>query len=205
MKISGLLLLIFFCTNVWGEQTTTNHNFTVLLETRAGSYTLKVRAPKDHIALASAALFGVYNKKVKKFFAATVLETGLSTRDIPAQEYTVATERKTYPLHIGLVDPTYVLIAIQATRHVYSTSATREVIYEGNNERLKEMPAVKYLVKFKSGQKTVLLNTHDVELGRIALDIAARLYQHGHEYVGVEVPSRSPRTTQGSCKSLFTH
>lgn len=177
--------------------------FTVLLNTNKNSYTISVRAPKDHIALASVVLGGIYHKHMGKVIDATVLETQLSTNDLRAITYFVETDTKRYNLYLNLLDPNYVLTAIQASRHLLSRTTTRQVIYSIDELALKEMPAVKYTIKFKNLNRSVLLNTNDVELGKIALEIAAQMSKHRNDYVGIEGPPM--RRVSVTCQSLLNY
>lgn len=202
--ILALVLVSTFLTSfsrAHAKNDPTSKTFNVSVKTIKGERIFTVRAPKDYIALDSVAVGGVYRKALGKFIEATVLETNLSTRDLPARDFYVATDKKEYHLYLNSLNPDYVLLAIQASRHLMSKASTREASYLGGKTRLKEKPPVKYTIKFKSFQKSVLLNTHDAELGRIALEIAARMSDRAEEFVEVDY-KRAPSAAM-NCQSLM--
>ncbi len=176
--------------------------FHVKVESVRGEQVFPIRAPTPSVALDSIFVAAIYNKSMGKIYRATVLETDLSTDDIPKSEFYVETDYKSYRLFLGIANPEFVLTAIQASKYLMSISATRNVTYRYNNKTLKAMEPVKFILKLKNKQMTYLLNTDQPELTRFALEGAVIISKYRNDFVSMSIPKLENKRTM-ICKNLF--
>jgi hypothetical protein len=158
--------------------------YRVQVDSRIGPRVYEVSAPTDAMALDSVYIAVIYSGFHAQPFTATVLETGLSTKDIPYRTFRIQTARKYYELAVHTVNIKYAMTVIEATRALLSTSPTKEI--RSGFQVLSYLPIYEYVLKFESGNKKISLHTDNYEEGLIALDFAARVSKKHKEYMGIE-------------------
>lgn len=167
----------------------------VYTEKRLLSYV--VEAPTDAMALDSVFIAVVYNKKLPKPISAIVRETDLSTYHLRKTLFRISASRRDYSVILYVSDPSYAMTAIQASRLLMSKTPVTENISLGyNGTKLKDKASAEYIVEFPSQDILFELNVDNVENGKVALDIAARVSPRAPEYLGV-------KSIMSQCKNLF--
>jgi hypothetical protein len=191
MKFWFLLFFAVIPPMSFADSSTENKVKTYHVEvvTKNDTTVYAVPAPSDSIAFDSVYIGAVYNKHLKTPVRVTVKETGLSTDDLPQREFMITTETKYYYMYLNIVNPDYALTAIQASKYLMSNTVAREVHSTYSDTKLKSREATRYIVKYKSQEISYLINTNNVEEGRLALDIAARMSKRSSEYIGIKIPN----------------
>lgn len=185
------LLIIFSSINAFSKNT-----YHVEVVSKYGPREYVISAPTDSMALDSVVIGVIYNKRLAPPLSVTVKETGLSTKDLPQRIFHVKTDEKSYRLILNVVDPEYVMTAIQVSKFLMSKTTARDVISDYDDTTLKSRPATKYTVKFNSKIVSYLVNTNNIEQGEVAMDIAARLSPLALEY-------QATYTKPVTCASIF--
>ena len=163
---------MFFSLRVFSS-----NQYHVEVETDRGNVIFTVAAATDSVALDSVYIGVIYNKRLGKVISANVIESGLSTKDLPQRVFQITTEKKAYSMILNVANPIYAMTAIQASKYLMSNTTARDIRVKFETVTLKSKLAKKYVVKYTSKEVPYLLNVNSLEEGLTALDIAARIYQ----------------------------
>lgn len=166
--------------------------YTIKLETTLGTHIYTLEAPEDYFALDSVLISGIYNKNIGKVKNVQVLETGLSTEDIPPETFIVRVggkKERQYMLTLNVINIDYTMTAIQATKYFLSHSDVIEITHNSNPLTLQRMPQDIYKVIDPLGREGVFkLNSLDKENAQLALNLAAILAKGQSKFEKIRHP-----------------